>query len=604
MEDEIALARLAQWGPYGMARYAPRDPEVWAWVMDRTQGLPETATPSERLWCAINGQGSRPACDLGSERLFNTLSLGYREFCGKRSACECSRRKQSELAKSLRDAGKFAMTWKESIRDPEASRAKGRRTSEERHGGIGLGSPKIAEKIRATVVERYGVDHYMRSSEAPVSDMSAARAEAERLYGGNPFVVFRDRARRTMLERYGVENPQQSEAIRAKTRETCLRRYGETTHLRDPEIAAAATQKRRIAAMGPEAVAFLDDPAAVRAAIDSGLSARQVSELHGMSYVTALRAMAREGHVPEGRSHGEDEVASFVAGLGFAVERNRRVLVPDLFPPKRRPRGALELDVLVSGKMLAIEYCGLFPHSVGGSAAYGGRVIGPHYHLDKLVAAEALGYRLITIFSDEWQERPAAVRARIAAALGVAERGKGGRHLSVRRTSFSEVRGFLDANHLQGSGPPTGDSYAAFEGDALVGCMTFVKGRAALNSSGKSPELARFCGDGMVRPGMASKLLAAYARDSGAGELVSYADRRWSQGNVYRALGFEPAGASSPGYWYTDDYRTRRHRYSYRKDVLVGMGGDPSKTEAELAEERGLDRIYDCGTLKFVRRMG
>lgn len=274
-----------------MARYAPRDPEVWVWVMGRTSALPETATASERLWCAINGQAARPKCDLGSERLFNTLSLGYREFCGKRADCECSRRKQSELARALRETGRFAMTWKDSIRDPEASRAKGRRTSEERHGGIGLGSPKIAEKIRATVVERYGVDHYMRSVDAPSSDMAAARAEAERLYGANPFVVFRDRAKRTMVERYGVENPQQSEEIRRKTRETCLRKYGETTHLKDPEIMAGSILKRRIATMGSGAVAFLDDPEAVRSAVDSGMSARQVSEIHGMSYVTALRVM-------------------------------------------------------------------------------------------------------------------------------------------------------------------------------------------------------------------------------------------------------------------------------------------------------------------------
>ena len=40
----------------------------------------------------------------------------------------------------------------------------------------------------------------------------------------------------------------------------------------------------------------------------------------------------------------------------------------------------------------------------------------------------------------------------------------------------------------------------------------------------------------------------------------------------------------------------RMNRFGFRKDVLVKEGYDKDKTEHEIMLERGIYRIYDCGT--------
>jgi len=56
------------------------------------------------------------------------------------------------------------------------------------------------------------------------------------------------------------------------------------------------------------------------------------------------------------------------------------------------------------------------------------------------------------------------------------------------------------------------------------------------------------------------------------------------------------------------DYRKRSHRFSYRKDTVMDMVSNTGlltkeeatkMTEWELAQLLGMDRIWDCGNMKF-----
>ena len=81
-------------------------------------------------------------------------------------------------------------------------------------------------------------------------------------------------------------------------------------------------------------------------------------------------------------------------------------------------------------------------------------------------------------------------------------------------------------------------------------------------------------------------------------EIISYADRRWSQGNLYKKLGFTFVHNSKPNYFYIIN-KTRKHRFSYRKDILIKEGFDTNKSEREIMNERKIHRIYDCGNKKY-----
>ena len=79
------------------------------------------------------------------------------------------------------------------------------------------------------------------------------------------------------------------------------------------------------------------------------------------------------------------------------------------------------------------------------------------------------------------------------------------------------------------------------------------------------------------------------------------ADKRWSDGNLYRQLGFTHIKDSKPGYFYVIGQK-RENRFKYRKDVLVKEGFDKNKSEYEIMIGRGIYRIYDCGMMVFERK--
>ena len=118
-------------------------------------------------------------------------------------------------------------------------------------------------------------------------------------------------------------------------------------------------------------------------------------------------------------------------------------------------------------------------------------------------------------------------------------------------------------------------------------------------------EMLRFCCKlGYHVPGAAGKLLKHFERTYRPKSLVSYADRRWSQGGLYKALGFRCAGKSAPNYWY---FKTRTNallsRLNFQKHKLKGIleNFDPAKSEAENMKANGYYRIYDCGNMVFEK---
>ena len=116
-------------------------------------------------------------------------------------------------------------------------------------------------------------------------------------------------------------------------------------------------------------------------------------------------------------------------------------------------------------------------------------------------------------------------------------------------------------------------------------------------------ELLRFCNKlGYHIPGGASKLLRYFERNYQPKSLVSYADRRWSQGKVYENLGFTFSHASAPNYWYWKNLKLES-RIKYQKHKLKDLLEifDENKTEVENMRDNGYKQIYDCGNLVYEK---
>lgn len=287
------------------------------------------------------------------------------------------------------------------------------------------------------------------------------------------------------------------------------------------------------------------------------------------------------------RSRSENEMVDYLSSIynGEIQQGNRGIISP------------YELDIVIPEKRLAIEYCGLRWHG----EVFGNK--GKKYHLKKLNAANEAGYRLITIFEDEWKNKQHIVKYLLSGIIGKGERGIYARKTKVEEITWKYAKGFLAQYHLQGSGTSGFVRYGAFYEEQLIAIMTFSKGRIALNSGNKSiHEMLRFATDGRHHPGIGSKLLNRFIEEYNPREIISYADRRWFTGDMYLKLGFEEVGYTPPSYWYFKNPDIiRYHRYNFRKQIVIEkMGGDSTLTEWQNMKNMSWDRIWDCGTVKYI----
>ncbi len=179
------------------------------------------------------------------------------------------------------------------------------------------------------------------------------------------------------------------------------------------------------------------------------------------------------------------------------------------------------------------------------------------------------------------------------------------RQCDIRMCIPQEKAALLNAHHNQGNDNAQ-IAYGAYYADAIIAVMTFSTPRAGIGKHNKKQkgtfELVRFATDTNYRiPGIASKLLKHFQNNNTWKEIYSYADRRWSVGNLYEKLGLKLEKINPPDYFYVVDNK-RKHRWNYRKDIIKNTlpNYDAGLTEYQNMENHGFYRVWDCGTLKFV----
>jgi hypothetical protein len=310
------------------------------------------------------------------------------------------------------------------------------------------------------------------------------------------------------------------------------------------------------------------------------------TQYHG-SYFTCTKCN------PRIRSKYEEELVLFLKEhLGEnEIVRNCRKLF----------EGKCEIDIFLPSYKVGIEFNGLYWHS----ERSGNKL--KHYHLEKNQMASAVGVRLIQIFEDDWLEKKDIIKSKILHILNTKRQLK---RIYARKceiceiTDFKVKKDFLQENHIQGN-----DSYSIYIGlfhdSKLVSIMTFgglsvAKGHRTERLG--EYELVRFCGNkSNIVIGAFSKLLSYFIKTYRPEKILTYADRCYSSelSNVYLTNGFKFIGTTPPNYWYTNDYVHRIYRFNFTKQKLIELGHDKSKTERQIMQELGYDRIWDCGHLKY-----
>lgn len=282
-------------------------------------------------------------------------------------------------------------------------------------------------------------------------------------------------------------------------------------------------------------------------------------------------------------SGGERELSDWLTQLGVGHQRNYRM------------DGRYELDIYIESHQLAIEYCGVYWHCDLHPR------ITADYHAKKLQWCNGNNIRLITIYDIEWINSQEICKSTILNALNLNTTlpSVGARRCEVVTVDKATKRQFFDAHHIQGNDKSNVCIGLVYD-DVLIACLSaFVRGSVC--------EITRFATKRDIRvPGGFTKLMRRLVTIADPSTVVTYADLRWSEGKLYENAGFDVVSRVAPSFNIIDN-KTKRmyHRSSFMKSKIIHRlpGIDSSLTEREMHERLGLLRVWDCGKLKYEKRI-
>lgn len=119
-------------------------------------------------------------------------------------------------------------------------------------------------------------------------------------------------------------------------------------------------------------------------------------------------------------------------------------------------------------------------------------------------------------------------------------------------------------------------------------------------------ELSRFCSLNRYRIiGGASKLLKYFENNYNPKSLITYADRKFSIGNLYYKLGFTLDHISNPNFiWIKEDHSIYLNRLQCFKKNIQKMFKDyvNNISISENLIKHHFTKIYDSGNLVFIKK--
>jgi len=277
-------------------------------------------------------------------------------------------------------------------------------------------------------------------------------------------------------------------------------------------------------------------------------------------------------------SKGHSDIVEFIKTLydGEIKVNDRQIIRPN------------ELDIYLPGKMLGIEFNGNYFHSFDKIETPKER----HYHQNKYEICKKNNIRLLQISENEWHDKQEIIKSKIKSLFGLNKIFA--RKCNIKKVADQEYIIFMDENHIQGHRLAK-VKYGLYYNDELVACMSF-------NKKGEEWEIMRFANKLNISVvGGASRLFKNFISDNHPIKIISYADLRYSIGNMYYKLGFKLERITKPDYVYIKGKKVFS-RYQFQKHKLKNKLGnyDPYSSESVNMFNNGFRRMWGAGNLKFL----
>lgn len=260
--------------------------------------------------------------------------------------------------------------------------------------------------------------------------------------------------------------------------------------------------------------------------------------------------------------------------------------------PNYRLSNRKHVDIYLPDHKVGIEINGLYWHSDTKKAT--------DYHYKKTLQGKKEGIQILHFWDKELHENFDLVTSMVRSKVGKSKRIYG-RQTTVKAITSQRANAFLEDCHLQGKCQAKVSLGLFDTADKLVAVMTFGKPRF---SKGYDWELIRFASQrNLTVVGGASKLLSYFEREYKPKSLVSYANLRFSHGNLYKSLGFDYVSRSDPSYFYYNrEGVVSRYQAQKKKQRAFLANFSENRSEYENMLVNGYRRVYDCGNLIYSKK--
>ena len=530
---------------------------------------------SEKVFIYKNGKNFCKSCS--NETKFLSYKRGYREFCSKK----CSNNDKKLLEQKTKTF-KLNSLKKWGVDNPSKSDKVKEKIKDSKKD---LDYNKINKKIKETCLKNLGVDNPSKSDKVKKKKKESF---IKSLGVENPFQSekIKEKIKETNIKKWGYDHPLKSEKIKEKVKETNNKKWGVDNFTKSTLFKEMMFEKYRSSSIKTNLNSDKNYSQYI------GLGTHELKCDSGLDHVYQTNS-----HLYHARIKLNNKQCTICYPVGESSSFKELELleyIKSVYKGKviKSYRDGLELDIYLPELNLGFEFNGLYWHSE--------LFKDKSYHLDKTKYFNKKNIRVIHIWEDDWDFRKDIVKSQIKNWLGLIENKIFARKCYIKEIdSVKEYKDFLNKNHIQGY-TSASIKIGLFHEEELVSLMTFDKFEGRKKMLENEWNLSRFCNKlNYSVIGGASKLLKYFIKNYSVKRLISFSDNSWSEGNLYKKLGFDLKSQSYPNYSYLID-KKRSNKQKWKKSNLIKMGFDKNLSESKIMEDKfGAYKIFDCGQNKF-----
>lgn len=370
----------------------------------------------------------------------------------------------------------------------------------------------------------------------------------------------------TMIKKYGVPYNSQRESVKAKLKQTKLKKYQYDSLIDNDWLRVEYVDKKRTAVDIAEELGCHDS------------AVRRYVALHGY-----------EVRNYSNRSRQEFKLCRWLDTHGIHYETCNRTLLD-----------GVEVDIYIPEHSLAIEVNGLLYHSYNPNAFHISRQKNAEKrleyrgkHLKKTIAANNAGVHLLhfTDFSidNNWD----IVINIISSKLGLHTK-IGARKCLLKQIDVPTQKQFFNRYHLQGYAA-SNSAYGLYYDNRLIQCISIGSNRFRKNEL----EIIRFASEHNITVvGGLSKLLKHIRTQHCNAVITTYCDRDISTGAGYISAGFRVIEYTKPGYFWTDGRNIISRYRTQKKQLSKWLSNyNPEESESVNMFRAGYLRYWNSGNI-------